>query len=71
MKGDLARRQTRTIELMSAAQGDTNSILVIVLLSECGLHLFLRHVIGTWGGGVELPFCDNGGEADAVAIGAV
>lgn len=23
------------------------------------------------GGGVELPFCDNGGEADAVAIGAV
>lgn len=39
-----------------------------------GFHLFSRHVIGTWGGGgggVELPFCDNGGEADAVAIGAV
>lgn len=27
--------------------------------------------MGGGGGGVELPFCDNGGEADAVAIGAV
>lgn len=73
MKGDLARRQTRTIELMSAAQGDTNSILVIVLLSECGLSLVLETCYWDMGGGggVELPFCDNGGEADAVAIGAV
>lgn len=70
MKGDLARRQTRTIELMSAAQGDTNSILVIVLLSECGLSLVLETCYWDMGG-VELPFCDNGGEADAVAIGAV
>lgn len=27
--------------------------------------------MGGGGGGVGLPFCDNGGEADAVAIGAV
>lgn len=35
----------------------------------CSRDMLLGH--GGGGGGVELPFCDNGGEADAVAIGAV
>lgn len=34
----------------------------------CSRDMLLGH---GGGGGVELPFCDNGGEADAVAIGAV